>query len=44
MADEAALVEALREVVDPELMINVVDLNGSGTPIYIYGTNWRPGT
>lgn len=26
MADEAALVEALREVIDPELMINVVDL------------------
>ncbi len=26
MADDAALLEALREVVDPELMINVVDL------------------
>jgi metal-sulfur cluster biosynthetic enzyme len=26
MADDAQLLEALREVVDPELMINVVDL------------------
>ncbi len=26
MADQAALLEALREVVDPELMINIVDL------------------
>lgn len=26
MADESALLEALRQVVDPELMINVVDL------------------
>jgi metal-sulfur cluster biosynthetic enzyme len=26
MADDAALLEALRQVVDPELMINVVDL------------------
>jgi metal-sulfur cluster biosynthetic enzyme len=26
MADDAALLDALREVVDPELMINVVDL------------------
>ena len=26
MADDAALVEALREVIDPELLINVVDL------------------
>lgn len=26
MADEVALLEALKEVVDPELMINVVDL------------------
>lgn len=26
MADEIALLEALKEVVDPELMINVVDL------------------
>jgi metal-sulfur cluster biosynthetic enzyme len=26
MADDAALLEALRDVVDPELMINIVDL------------------
>ena len=26
MADESALLEALRQVIDPELMINVVDL------------------
>lgn len=26
MSDEGALVEALREVIDPELMINIVDL------------------
>ena len=26
MPDEAALLDALREVIDPELMINVVDL------------------
>jgi metal-sulfur cluster biosynthetic enzyme len=26
MADEAAMLEALREVVDPELLINIVDL------------------
>lgn len=26
MSDEATLVEALREVIDPELMINIVDL------------------
>lgn len=26
MADEAALLEALKQVIDPELMINVVDL------------------
>ncbi len=26
MADEAKLIEALKEVVDPELMVNVVDL------------------
>jgi metal-sulfur cluster biosynthetic enzyme len=26
MADEAALLEALKDVVDPELMINIVDL------------------
>jgi metal-sulfur cluster biosynthetic enzyme len=26
MADEATLLEALKEVVDPELMINIVDL------------------
>ena len=26
MADDAALIEALRQVVDPELMINIVDL------------------
>jgi len=26
MADESALLEALRQVVDPELMVNVVDL------------------
>jgi metal-sulfur cluster biosynthetic enzyme len=26
MADEATLIEALKEVVDPELMVNVVDL------------------
>lgn len=26
MSDEATLVDALREVIDPELMINVVDL------------------
>jgi metal-sulfur cluster biosynthetic enzyme len=26
MADEAQLLDALREVIDPELMINVVDL------------------
>ena len=26
MADEAALLDALKEVVDPELMINIVDL------------------
>lgn len=26
MADEAKLLEALKEVVDPELMVNVVDL------------------
>ncbi len=26
MADDAALLDALREVVDPELMINIVDL------------------
>ena len=26
MADEAALIEALKQVIDPELMINVVDL------------------
>jgi N-acetylmuramoyl-L-alanine amidase len=25
-------------------MINVVDLNGSGTQIYIYGTNWQTGS
>lgn len=26
MADEAAMIDALKEVVDPELMINIVDL------------------
>jgi len=26
MADEAALLEALKDVIDPELMINIVDL------------------
>ena len=26
MADEAAMLEALKQVIDPELMINVVDL------------------
>ena len=26
MADDAALLDALRDVVDPELMINIVDL------------------
>lgn len=26
MADDAALIEALKQVIDPELMINVVDL------------------
>ena len=26
MADESALLEALRQVVDPELMVNIVDL------------------
>ena len=26
MADEAALLEALKQVIDPELMINIVDL------------------
>ena len=26
MADDAALLDAVREVVDPELMINIVDL------------------
>jgi metal-sulfur cluster biosynthetic enzyme len=26
MADEATLLEALRDVVDPELMVNIVDL------------------
>ena len=26
MSDEATLLEALREVIDPELMINIVDL------------------
>lgn len=26
MADDATLIEALKEVIDPELMINVVDL------------------
>ncbi len=26
MADEVALLEALKEVIDPELMINIVDL------------------
>ena len=26
MADDAALLEALRQVIDPELMINIVDL------------------
>jgi peptidoglycan hydrolase-like protein with peptidoglycan-binding domain len=25
-------------------MIDVMDLNGSGTQIYIYGTNWQPGS
>jgi len=26
MADEAALIEALKQVIDPELMVNIVDL------------------
>ena len=26
MADESTLLDALREVVDPELMVNIVDL------------------
>jgi metal-sulfur cluster biosynthetic enzyme len=26
MADEAALIDALKQVIDPELMINIVDL------------------
>jgi len=26
MADEAALLEALKDVIDPELMVNIVDL------------------
>jgi metal-sulfur cluster biosynthetic enzyme len=26
MADDAALIDALKEVIDPELMINIVDL------------------
>lgn len=26
MADEAAMIESLKEVIDPELMINIVDL------------------
>lgn len=37
MADEAALIEALKQVVDPELMINVVDLG------LVYSVNQEDG-
>ena len=33
MADEAALIDTLKEVIDPELMINIVDLG------LVYGVN-----
>jgi metal-sulfur cluster biosynthetic enzyme/nitrite reductase/ring-hydroxylating ferredoxin subunit len=36
LTDEGKLVEALREVIDPELMINIIDLG------LVYGINYHP--
>lgn len=48
MAEESALLEALKQVVDPELMVNVVDLglvyeiNQDGGTVYVNMTLTSP--